>query len=103
MGVAGVKPPFWISPPRSRGSRRGKRATARPTGAAFARVFERIVYYQAMETDEWSHATIQIVAGKGEYDDRRVVEDGSGSTVRERWAWDTAAQGLPRDAKVKPR
>jgi hypothetical protein len=61
------------------------------SGATFERIFERVVHYQAMDSDTWSLAQIQILPGKGEYSDLRVVDRGSNRTVTERWTWDSTA------------
>ena len=69
-------------------------------GATFERIFERPVEYQAMESDDFSRAEIQIVAGKGEYNDLRVIDRGSRRTVGERWTWDSASRTY---REVRPR
>jgi hypothetical protein len=60
--------------------------------ATFERIFRRTVTYQAMESDGWSLADIQVLPGNGEYYDLRVIERGSSRTVRERWTWDRTAR-----------
>lgn len=59
------------------------------SGQTFERIFSRSVEYQAMESDASSLADIQIVPGKGDYNDLLVIDRGSkGGTIRERWTWD---------------
>jgi hypothetical protein len=62
------------------------------SGSTFEPVFTRIVRSSAMDSDDESSAVIQVVPGKQEYRDLRVLETGTGATVRERWTWDVAAR-----------
>lgn len=62
------------------------------SGSTFEPVFTRIVRSSAMDSDDESSAVIQVVSGKQEYRDLRVIETGNGGTVRERWTWDNAAK-----------
>jgi hypothetical protein len=61
-------------------------------GSTFEPVFTRIVRSSAMDSDDETWAVIQVVPGKQEYRDLRVVETGGGATVRELWRWDAAAR-----------
>jgi hypothetical protein len=62
------------------------------SGRTFEPVFTRIVRSSAMDSDDESSAVIQVVPGKQEYSDLRVIETGTGATVRELWTWDGAAK-----------